>query len=226
MSGGERRDDLALVSQEAAIAAVTAVAAAELGPTAAVVGALVGPFAGLAAKRLRELVGKVEGAGIGRETIVGRLENNEALAQMIAEIVRGTVESELEAKRRLLARAAIRALRDDAIVDEEAVVVRTAGALDTVDVRVLSIIARLQDPDDGRHPLVEPEEVAVEWPGGAQSVDFAFATITAAGLVRGAAPSTLGAGNGVRLTKFGRVFLDRLLEEGLEEELRRRSGQG
>lgn len=120
----ERRDELALVSQEAAIAAVTAVAAAELGPAGAVVGALLGPYATLAAKRLRQLLGRVDEAGFDRDIIVARLDDDEALAQLVAEAVRGTVESDLEAKRRLLAAAVIRALEDDAVVNEEAVFVQ------------------------------------------------------------------------------------------------------
>jgi hypothetical protein len=86
----ERRDELALVSQEAAIAAVTAVAAAELGPAGAVLAGLLGPYAALAAKRLRELIGRVEEAGFDRETIAKSLDSDEALAQMIAEAGRSS----------------------------------------------------------------------------------------------------------------------------------------
>lgn len=52
----KRPEELALVSQEATIAVVSAIASSDLGPAGAAIGALMGPFASLAAKRLRELV--------------------------------------------------------------------------------------------------------------------------------------------------------------------------
>jgi hypothetical protein len=76
---------------------------------------------------------------------------------MIAEVVRGTVESDLGAKRRLLARAAVHALKDDSAVNVEAVFVRTANALDTIDIHVLCCVAELQRNAPGK--LVEPQQV-------------------------------------------------------------------
>lgn len=225
----ERRDELALISQEAAIAAVTAVAAAELGPAGAVVGALLGPYATLAAKRLRELLRRVEEAGLDRDTIVKRLEEDEAIAQIIAEVVRGTVESDLRAKRRLLAQAAIRALEDDAVVDEETVFVRTAAAIDTVDVRVLAIVGdppERPEPDDPsqRRPegTVFPDELIARWPGVEQLQAAPLSSLIAAGLIENAGIGTMNGLTFWKPTMFGRQFLDRLLEEGLEEELDRR----
>lgn len=136
MSDEDRlRNELALVSQEAAIYVVASVVGVTLGPAGVIAGAFLGPFAVHAAKRFRELTTEVSAAGLDADTIVERLDDDEVLSQLVAEVVRGTVESDSAAKRALLAHAAIHALTDDAAVDEEARFVRTAIEVDTFDIR-------------------------------------------------------------------------------------------
>jgi hypothetical protein len=201
---------------------VTAVAAAELGPAGAVLAGLLGPYAALAGKRLRGLIGTVEEAGFDRERIVESLEGNEALAQMIAEVVRGTVESDLEAKRRLLARAAIRALEDDAVVDEVTIYVRTANAVDAIDLKVLS---RLGQPRSRGKGPVTGGYVRHMWPDIAEIFGPAISSLESAGLVVTMPETETDADTGDEIeltwevTPWGRRFLDRLREEGLEAEV-------
>jgi hypothetical protein len=220
------RDELALVSQEAAIGVVTSIVGQSLGPAGAVVGAFLGPFAVHAAKRISELVARVDEVGLEKGTIVERLNENEALAQLVAEVVRATVESDLGAKRALLAQAAIRALRDDAAVDVEARVVRVAVAIDTVDVRVLAMVAEppeRPEPEDESQRRAEgamyPDELVARWPGAEEILSTATSSLIAAGLIENAGIGTFGGETFWKLSPFGRRFLDRLLQEGLEDEL-------
>jgi hypothetical protein len=105
-----RRDELALASFDAAMAALGAAVGYAYGPVGGTLATLLGPFAHLAVRRLLDLRSHLSDAGFSEEEILERLEENERLAQHIAEVVRGTVESDLEAKRRLLARSAVKAL--------------------------------------------------------------------------------------------------------------------
>jgi hypothetical protein len=226
----ERRDAWAVVDLEAAVGVVTTTVGAMLGPAGAVVGALVGPYARHAATRLLELRSRVEEAGVDTETIVDRLDHNEELAQLIAEAVRATVESDLAAKRALLARAAIRALEDDAVVDIDQRIVRAAAQVDTVDVHVLAIVAEpMEERPDPERPserraegTVYPDELESRWSGAGEVALAAVSTLIAAGLIENAGIGTMGGLTFWRTTPFGRLFLEGLREEGLDEELRRR----
>lgn len=171
----------------------------------------------------RELRARVDAAGLDDETLVERLEGNEALAHMVAEVVRGTIESDLAAKRALLARAAIRGLKDDAVVDVEARVVRTAVEMDTADIRVLAIVGGPKTAEgalpERREGTVSVDEIIRRWPGGAEIVGASIASLTAAGLIEDPGVGALRHSPQARITRYGREFLNRLLEEGLEDEL-------
>jgi hypothetical protein len=225
----DRRDELALVYEEAAVAAASATIAAMFGPAGAVAAAFLGPFAVHAGRRFRELRARVDGAGLDDETIIGRLEENEALAHLVAEVVRGTVESDLAAKRALLARAAIRALQDDAVVDVEARFVRTAVEIDSADVRVLAIVGQRKSTDEKpKRPegTQYVDEIMKRWPGGSEIVGASLASLTSAGLIEDPGPGALRHGPQARITGYGREFLNRLLDEGLEDELVARDSAG
>lgn len=87
---------------------MSATVGAAFGPLGSILGAFVGPYAKLAISRFLELRDRVDAeVGFNEEELRRRLEENEALAEMVAEVVRGTVESDLGANRRLLAQAAI-----------------------------------------------------------------------------------------------------------------------
>jgi hypothetical protein len=219
----ERRDEWALTHLDAAAGLVGATVGATVGPLGSILAALIGPYGKRVAARLMGLRTRVA-EEVDDEELLRRLEESEPLAQMMAEVVRGTVESDLEAKRRLLARAAIHALKDDAIVDEERVFVRACNALDTLDVRVLVSIAAHGDDvmahggEDVRLPFAEIERRTT--PGTAAATTSTLASV---GMIE--SPATIGGEVLYQLTTFGRALLDRLLEEGLEDELRRRSGE-
>jgi len=217
---GEPRTELARLYQEMAVAGASATLGEMYGPAATIAGAVATPLVLHAAKRLREFFERLSNAGVVADEIEARLAEDEALAQVVAEAIRGTVEAELEAKRRLLARAAIHALKDDSAVDVEAVFVRSANALDTIDIYVLSLVAELQRLAPGK--LVQPQQVIEKWPGTAAAIDGAFAALTAAGVVRGPGTQLGASGAEVTMTAHGEAFLDRLLKEGLEDELARR----
>jgi hypothetical protein len=220
----------AIADSDAAVSVLTASVGAAFGPLGAILGAAVGSYAKSATRRFIELRKRIEEAGLEDQETIERLGQNEALAWLIAEVVRGTVESDLNAKRRLLGDAAIRALQDDAFVDKETVFVQAAAAIDTVDVRVLSIIGdslpERADPADvtQRRPdgTVFPDELVERWPGvdGFQAAPLSH--LIAAGLIENAGIGTFGGSTFWRVTTFGRLFLDRLLATGLEAELRRR----
>ena len=209
---------------------MSATVGAAFGPLGAILGAGVSSYAKFAIRRFLELRTRIDGAGLEEQEIIERLDENETLAQMIAEVIRGTVESDLEAQRRLLADAAIQALQDDAVVDEENVFVQAAAAISTVDVRVLAIIgdppperAAPNDPTQRRpEGTVYPAELVERWPGVEQLQAAPLSRLIAAGLIENAGIGTLGNSPFWRLTTIGRAFLDRLLAEGLQEELSRR----
>jgi hypothetical protein len=130
--------------------------------------------------------------------------------------MRATVESDLVAKRALQAKAIVRALEDDATVDESAKFIRAADMIDTTDARVLAMI-------DGRGAR-SLADLAKHWPGAANILDSAVASLGGAGLIfdRTASMRPPGPGNfeaRYDLTTFGRAFLEDLEAEGLEEEL-------
>jgi len=172
--GMEDQDAWALADLDSAISVMSATVGAAFGPLGAILGAGVGSYAKFAIRRFLELQTRIDGAGLEEQEIIERLDENETLAQMIAEVVRGTVESDLEAKRRLLADATIRALQDDA---ERNVFVQAAAAINTVDVRVLAIIgdppperAAPNDPTQRRpEGTVYPDELVERWPASSNS---------------------------------------------------------
>ena len=214
----ERRAALASVDLEAVIAVVTTTVGAMFGPVGAIAGAFVGPYAKHAATRLIELRSRVEEAGVDSETLVGRLDENEALAHLIAEVVRGTVDSDLAAKRALLARAAIRALENDSVVDIEQRIVRTANQVDTVDIRLLALLCK-PTPERRESASVTAEELVSRWPGVADVVSGTTSSLIAAGLIKTGSPGTLRPRMSWKPTSYGRLFLERLQSEGLDDEL-------
>ena len=228
-----RRDALALTTQAAAIGVAGVVAGTAFGPAGGVIAAFVGPYATFAFKRLRELSVAVEDAGFDEDSVSARLSSDETLAQLTAKAAQGVVESDLAAKRKLLARAVIRALGDDADVDAEARLIRTVGDIDTVDVRVLALLA---DPPDRPPPADEtkrrpegvtfPDELFARWPGLGVVASSAISTLIAAGLVENAGIGTFGGLTFWKLTSFGDAVLEGLREGGLDDELRSRGGQG
>ena len=214
----EHQDAWALADLDSAISVMSATVGAAFGPLGAILGAGVSSYAKFAIRRFLELRTRIDGAGLEEQEIIERLDENETLAQMIAEVIRGTVESDLEAQRRLLADAAIQALQDDAVVDEENVFVQAAAAISTVDVRVLAIIgdppperAAPNDPTQRRPKgTVYPAELVERWPGVEQLQAAPLSRLIAAGLIENAGIGTLGNSPFWRLTTFGRAFLDRL----------------
>jgi len=216
--GIERRDEFALADLDAAVGIVGATVGAAFGPLGSILGGARRPYAKFAVTRFMELRTSVATeVGLEDQELRRRIEESEPLAQMIAEVVRGTVESDLGAKRRLLARAAVHALKDDSAVNVEAVFVRTANALDTIDIHVLCCVAELQRSAPGK--LVEPQQVIEMWPGTSAAIDAAFAALRAAGVVRGPGTQLGASGAEVTMTAHGTAFVDRLLTEGLEDEL-------
>jgi len=91
---------LALVNLEAAISAVGATVGAAFGPLGSIIGAFIGPYAKLAIARFLELRTQIDQADLDEQELIRRLDESEVLAQLVAEVVRGTVESDLAAKRR------------------------------------------------------------------------------------------------------------------------------
>jgi hypothetical protein len=212
----ERRDELALTTQEAAIGIVAAVASAELGPVGAVVGALLAPMANLAAKRLREFVNSVHDS-VDVDTMAKKLDDNEALAQLVAEAIRGTIESDLAAKRKLLARAAVRALTDDAAIDEEGLIVRTLNSVGTADVRLLAVLA------GSNSKTMSEYQIGYHAPAVRRVLAPTISALEAAGLALYAPQAPDEPADEIEaawaVTRWGDVVLGRLRKEGLDEEL-------
>jgi hypothetical protein len=218
----ERERAWAIADFDAAVSVVGATIGAVFGPLGAILGAGVGSYAKFAVKRFVELRARIDEAGLDEAQIIERLEENEPLAQMIAEVVRGTVETDLEAKRRLLAAAAIRALEDDAVVDEEATVVRTANAIDTTDVRVLAIIG-----EQSSRGNVFVFQIVAAWPGARFGLTPALSSLESAGLVKSipmidTESEEIDVDASWTITGYGKQLLERLFGEGLEDDLRRR----
>lgn len=207
-------DALALVSDEAAVGVVGAVAGATFGPLGAITAALLSPFAVHAARRIRELAARInEDTGLKQDEIRERLVADERLADLVACAVRAAIESDLRATRRLLARAVVEALKDDAKVDVEARFVRAAAALDTVDVRVLAVVG------DWASASIPIAHIGEQWAEGAIVVGPAVAALVGEGLLAVPAEGSARSRNveRVRITSFGMAFLDRLRAEGEEE---------
>ena len=128
------------------------------------------------------------------------------------------------------ARACRRVRFPSASAIENELFVQAAAAISTVDVRVLAIIgdppperAAPNDPPQRRpEGTVYPDELVEPWPGVEQLQAAPLSRLIAAGLIENAGIGTLGNSPFLRLTTFGRAFLDRLLAEGLQEELSRR----
>ncbi|MEX1046987.1 MAG: hypothetical protein WD050_06275 [Actinomycetota bacterium] len=166
----------------------------------------------------------VEEAGFDEDAIKERLADNESIAQVVASAVRGVVESDLRSKRLLLARAVVRALQDDAAADIEARFVRTAGEIDTVDVRVLAIIGGPQEAtQSGKEVLVYLDQVTKDWPANEAVLAAAMASLSSAGLAEHPNPGAIRGTDMVRVSLYGREFLSRLQQEGLEDEIRARA---
>jgi phage tail tape-measure protein len=222
------RDALALVNLEAAISAVGATVGAAFGPVGSILGAFIGPYAKLAIARFLELRTQIDQADLDEQELIRRLDENELLAQLVAEVVRGTVESDLASKRRVLAQAAIRALRDDAAVDEEARFIRTANEVDTFDIRVLAYLGQRTEADASRNRelTLSADQIAQRWPGAPYVAEAAVSSLKASGLAEDPVTGALRAADSARITGYGRAFLERLLNEGLEDELRRRPESG
>ncbi len=107
--------------------------------------------------------------------------------------------------------------------------VQAAAAISMVDVRVLAIIgdppperAAPNDPTQRRPEGTVYPELVERWPGVEQLQAAPLSRLIAAGLIENSGIGTLGNSPFWRLTTFGRAFLDRLLAEGLQEELSRR----
>jgi hypothetical protein len=210
-------DALALASDEAAVGVLGAViGASTLGPEGAVVAALLGPFAVHAARRLREFMADVRFDELEIDQVAKRLFQDEQLADLVAQALHAAIESDLKAKRRLLARAVRHALADDAQVDVEAKYVRTAAVIDTTDIRVLAIVNAFTQ--EQRMPIRHIGHVS---PGVGTVGTPALAALTSAGLVStsasasGQSPST----KLVRISDFGSEFMARLITEGLWDEM-------
>ena len=149
---------------DAAVSVVGAVAGSAFGSAGLIAAALVGPFARHALSRLTELRTRLNEAGFDEQALIRRLDEDEVLAQLVADVARGCVDSSLAAKRVLLARAAIRALNDGAVVDVEARLVRTAASVDTADIRVLANHGRTVGPPGRHRNHIRPgDRGAVAW---------------------------------------------------------------
>jgi hypothetical protein len=210
--------------EDLTVAAITTSVGSMVGPEGALVASLIGTAGTFGIRWLLEVSDRIaRETGVDEATLNARFEQDERLAVLIGEVFRATVTSEMAAKRGLLARAVVRALEDDAQVDVEGAYVRTASQLNTADVRVLRIIGTWEYY---AQPL---ENVAQKWPGGAEILDTANASLTSAGLIedpgeRMQAPGPTVRQRTVRLSSYGREFLKRLLEEGLDDDLARADG--
>jgi hypothetical protein len=192
------------------------VVGATLGPLGVIAAAMLSPLALHAARRLREFAADVRRDGLDEEALRRLLEEDERLADLVARALRSAVESDLGAKRKLLARAVRRALEDDAVVDVEDKIVRAAAAIDTTDVRVLVIIDAY--PDDRRR--MPRRHLAHEWPGVTTVASAAYAALQGVGLIQITEIRSRGrTSEVVQLTPFGREVLERLLAGGLRDEL-------
>lgn len=216
-----RRDELASRSHESAIAVVQVVVGSLLPGVGTVMAAAVAPFAKFAAERLRDLATEWEAAGVDEEVVEERLQDDEARARLVADVVRGTLESDLAAKRKLLAHAAVRVFKDLTVdVDAEQRLVRAANMLDTFDVRVLALAGHPPDrgPDTEYAGTLQPEDFDDMWAGSREFATASASTLMAAGLIERL--QGFGDPPGWRITEFGRRLLEALEAEGLEEELR------
>jgi hypothetical protein len=222
----DRPDPWALADLESAVAVIQGVVGIAFGPIGVVLAALLGPQAKHAIAWLTELRSDIGATGLSEEELVDRLDSDPRLAQLVANIVRGTVESDSVARRKLLARSAVRALEDGAKVTEEAIFVRAANGIDAVDVRALVIVA---DPPP-RSPtwpayrvegFVYLEELEARWSGEPTIVWVSTSRLEAQGLIERGGVGGGGYGSGPphwRITPFGRFMLDRLIAEGLDAE--------
>jgi hypothetical protein len=211
------RDPLAPAFEKAAIGILSAMAGAAFGPAGVIAAALVGPFAVHAVDRLNEMHERVYSTGLVAEEVAARLRKDGTLAHLVAEATRAAVESDLPAKRALLARAVLRALQDDAEVEVEVEqeLVRAAAAVSTVDVRVLVLIhgeRTLEGEVQGSG--TSHDDLAKAWPGARNVIDASVATLIAAGLAFDSAVGTVEYSPHWRRTSFGERFLEALREEG------------
>jgi hypothetical protein len=214
----DESDDIVRAGGEAVLLGAVAGATIMLGPVGGIVAALIGPFASFAARRLEEWLGILRSAGVDEAELAQRLLEDEVLAHLVAEAVRATIESDIRAKRTLLARAVLRALEEDADVNVEARFIRTAGALDTVDVKVLAIIGELTGQEKKRR-TVAASVIEKQWEGVAPVIESVFSTLQATGVTEDPAPGAVRSDGSVRLTRYGQVFLGMLMDEGLAAEL-------
>lgn len=88
----EHQDAWALADLDSAISVMSATVGAAFGPLGAILGAGVSSYAKFAIRRFLELRTRIDGAGLEEQEIIERLDENETLAQMIAEVIRGTVD--------------------------------------------------------------------------------------------------------------------------------------
>lgn len=204
-------DPLSPIFEKTAIEIVSAMAGAALGPAGVVAAALVGPFAVHAVDRLNEMHERVYSTGLVAKQVAARLQEDGTLAHLVAEATRAVIESDLPAKRALLARAVVRALQDDAEVDVEQGLVRAAAAVSTVDVRVLARLHGEQTLEgENLGSGTTPDDLATAWPGVRNVIDASAATLIASGLAVG----TLEYSPHWRRTLFGERFLEALRDEG------------
>jgi hypothetical protein len=78
------------------------------------------------------------------------------------------------------------------------------------------------DASRNREPTVSVEQIAQRLPGAPYLAAVAVSSLKSAGLAEDPSPGAIRAGDNARITGYGRTFLERLLQEGLEDELRHR----
>ncbi len=120
-------------------------------------------------------------------------------------------------------------MSDDAVVDVEGRLVRTAVAVDTADIRVLAIVGEPKTDEVGRslpQGDISVGDIVERWSGVQPVVGSILSALGGAGLVENGAYGNTDLENHWRVTNYGQHFLRRLLDEGLEDELAVRGSRG
>ena len=125
----------------------------------------------------------------------------------------------MAAKRRLLSRAAVRALKDDAVVDVEARLVRTLNALDTLDVRALVVVASVDRASSTRPGTIYVDDVSRQIRANPPVTMAVLAELQGLGLVDDPSVGALRPDASVWITPYGDDVVRMLREEGLDDEL-------
>jgi CheY-like chemotaxis protein len=151
-----------------------------------------------------------EAAHLAGDEVLERLKGDPYLEEVVTRAIQVAVVTAHEQKRRLLARVVAAGLRDDALIDETLLLVRTIDAIDPPHLQVLAILNRAPN-----HLAVY--EVKEQLPGEPDAVEVLLAQLRREGLADSFLPATLGGATSAtpplwHLTRHGRRLLEYLAD--------------